>query len=222
MDELIDRIIMVNPPPENLDRYNSYLNELLSGQGGSGYPLPPLMREKGRLDELFDQIKSWFDRHSQGHSGSDAMDLTGFFILLKWLLIAAVSGLFLFLIIYLVLHFSRRSASLVPQAKKTPNASLQDLDSIIEQKIQAALNSGEFAKAGRLRWKLFLKRLDQNLSLTPWEFEKGGGPKQDLEVRVSESRYLLMFGKRPQQIDDYRVFDRSLQELEKNRYPHAA
>jgi len=213
---------MPNPAPENLERYDRFLNELLSANGAAGYPLPPLTHEKGRWDHFLDQIRHWFDRHTEFNVPEASPGAIGVVTLLKWALIIAGTGALIWFLTILILRlYERRQRPSLRSAAQSPGEKfLGDLDSLMKKKIEEALNAKDFARAGRLRWKLFLNRLNQKLSLTPWEFDRGREEKST-KPPMPLSSYPLMFGGRSQNPEDYRSFDTSLQELEKAPIPYA-
>ena len=215
---------MANPPPENLEQYNRVLEDLLSEKGKAGYPLPRLVHEKGFFDSILDQIKQWFDRQTRFSTHDHSLDIAGFFWVLKWVLIFSICVALLLLLFFLIRHFLQRKSPLlkIKEERREKGASFSDLESVMEKKIKAALEGKDFALAGRLRWKLFLKRSNQKLSLTPWEFDRKEGVSPSPAPTLSISPYPLMFGKRDHAQEDYRILETSLLELEKVSISHAA
>jgi hypothetical protein len=182
------------------------LHRLLDQHHADSFQLPPLQTEKSRLAELLDRFWSWVQ--SQFSSGP-AENFQFIFVLAKWVAVFAALCLILLVLALLVrglmwvVRYFRRSHD---QARLSRPGLHRDAERSWEQTLQKQIDDArkkrDFARAARLRWRLYLIQRSLPDGCTP--IERLGAPA----VTV----YELMFGSSPSggAVEAYDAFERIL------------
>jgi hypothetical protein len=128
---------------------------------GGGSPLPDLANSKideSTLRKIQDFLNSLFKFNS-----SPRLDLWFVMQFLKWILLALVV-IGLGYVIYRLLARARGPAA---EGSSLPVPTLSTEGLVLD--LERALEAGEFARAARLRWRLFLLRSRRTPDMTPYE-----------------------------------------------------
>lgn len=148
---------------------NALLNDLLREHRASEFVLPNLAKEKGWFEEQFQKWVDWIN--SLFHFGSFHLDLNydRTWYILKIIFAVALTLLVLYLVYRLYRATSQKEDWRPTETSDQADNSFRGEKEFFETQIDAALRTGHFARAARLRWKLFLVRTAQPDSQTPLE-----------------------------------------------------
>jgi hypothetical protein len=187
--------------PETLER-------LLEAREASANELPNLVPPEHPLKPLWKKLADWAER---------------FFDWLGWSyrtpevpeslvrsLPYVLGGLFA-LGVLLALYATFRDFKARPRQPRRADAPAVDDESLSVQLAQAR-DAGDFARAARLRWKLFLRRRREPAARTPQELL----PEQPSFVT---NQYRLMFGAEARPADRFGDLDDTLGALEQGETP---
>jgi hypothetical protein len=147
------------------------LRDLLQQSGNSRFELPPLVQEKSWLDGLTERFLHWLDRLLNSTIGTPSLDGTMLMKLLLWAAKITVILLIVGIVVWVAKEIYRRltqdsDPKLPSSARVSREATLEE---VLLTSLQQALSQEDLATAARLRWRLFLYRVQAPDSLTPWE-----------------------------------------------------
>lgn len=201
------------------------LAQLLKEQAGKSFTLPLLVEEKSWLSDfwtsLMQRIRDWI----AGIPSVNGLSLPIREII--FILLVVVAGLGAIFLIRFLINLLRSRKHSLPGSLTDRNGAASAVTGGGEffARISEAIKRGDYARAARLRWKLFLEHYKLPRSLTPLEFfnntrsvRKGFEAKR-LPFVGHHNR--LMFSKQTFQSADYELFEATISELEAPRFKHA-
>lgn len=190
-------------PEEQVDQAAQTAEALArAGSHGGGSTLPELANAK--LDEsaarrFLDWLNSLFKIDSK-----PTWDLAFLLQFAKWIGIALI----VFGLLYLAYRLVTRPRG--PAARRVAHAPLLSTETL-SLELDEALAAGQFAKAARLRWRLFLHRNERTPDMTPYEHFRA--QRATLEAWLAK-QYSTMFAGRTLTRDDYDDLESRLSSLE--------
>jgi hypothetical protein len=187
--------------PETLER-------LLKAREASENALPYLVPPEHPLKPVWKKLADWAEQFFDwlGWKSRPPEVPESLVRLLPYLL----GGLFA-LGIFLALYATFRAFKARPRQPRRADAPAVDDESLSVQLAQAR-DAGDFARAARLRWKIFLRRRREPAARTPQELL----PEQPSFVT---RQYRLMFGVEAQPADRFGDLDDTLGALEQREPP---
>jgi len=186
-----------------MDNKEAILEELVKAHGGPDQSLPPLIFELGPGWERIKKFIEWLrDLFFRGDDSTTASTNWLYLLYLGICAIAVAIGIWVFLN-YLHSRYTlprRNKSSFLPK----------DIKTLPEQwvlEIQDAISQHDFPRAARLRWRLFLWRLQ----IPDWTT-----PVEHLGNTSLQKIYPLMFGVSVDAAGEFQRFNEQLIELESN------
>ncbi len=114
------------------------------------------------------------------------------------------------LIVYGILSLFRRFSDSDQVRVREPQISIETRENRLVDIIKEMMQKGEWAKAAKLRWRLFLERRNMNSEKTPLEFEREVNP----DLPEAFEQYEQMFTEIKSNEDWYKKYSQKLRDLE--------
>lgn len=187
----------MTPADATVESGERIVHEILARDGSQGSELPILKISEPDLGWLEQTIKSLIKtvqdlmrRFFPESASLSPMDIEKIVKFVMWTGAIAISGLLVYFLFRLFSRAEKSGAAM--SAPSLPRDALPVDRTALE--LQAALARGDFARAARLRWRLFLHRSQQPTATTPREFARDSKNAAAIS-RIGETTiYAIMFG----------------------------
>ena len=207
-------------PPASQEGFTDHqgqlvFRQLLEERHSERLPLPHLDAPSESLHFFKDLIEKAFRSFASLFSGSSNLAIGDAFIGFLQIAFGALLLVLVFFIIRALVGLMAKSSLLNAQSSGVPSGWTADS---ADMELESALKLGDWPRAMRLRWKLFLSRSRLAESVTPREYFSGSPVRDSFEPSVT-AQYGLMFGgvHTPAGHGEalYRAYDRELVPLER-------
>jgi hypothetical protein len=190
-----------SPSPEDLTRQATF-DRLFESYDGSTLSLPDLAAKTSWWETYWNRAREWLNSLiPEVHVDPR---FKGIMMVILGLMPYVVGAIFIGAVIFAIVIVARRAtADRKGQARPAPIASRPGL----ETQLQAAIATGDFRLAARLRWKLFLHRRREPAHRTPGEYLS-----KDRDFVLTQ--YQLMFGSAASPKPTYEEIQKTLTAME--------
>ena len=216
---LVSQVMPENPSPSaalsttwnvdetQVDRAVEKLDGLAHALHHTGTEPLPVLDHGESLTKSFAERVSEFMQRWFRFQRTPKFDLATVIEILKWGLAALFVAVVLSIAYRLFLHF--RGPAAIPAG--TP-AGPELAEDRLSRELKEALVAGNFSRAARLRWRLFLKNGKQIPSATPFEFFRN--ERMNLELWLN-LQYRAMFSTAPSTRPEFDQLDQKLTSFER-------
>lgn len=183
-----DQIEQIADPPTSDPKFDAALRDLeqISSANPSTQDLPPLDMTNEAAKSFMEKLAEWFRALMPPPRQIDTDFWSTVWQTIQYGGVILLIGLVVYLVYLLAKRLRGPAAEAGSETSESPL--IGDEKSIAEY--EAALKSGDFSRAARIRWVLFLSRKSKPKSQTPYEiFSAPREPQID-------KQYEVMFGQR--------------------------
>lgn len=205
---------MKNPPgPDELKSSEQLLAQILQRSSSAQGPLPFLKAEKSLIEKYYEALQEWVNNWLKVNTHAPPLN-PGTLKILGYLALGFVAMSVGSLLFWLIWHlFTNNQPRREVQVQTLPVA-FTTLEEKLLTLLKQALESGNFSRAARVRWQLFLLHKEQPVVLTPHELMGQLKLTGESWQETMSEQYLLMFAPRLNQLSDFERGEQSLRRFE--------
>ncbi len=184
----------------------------LQSNGQVKTDLPEWYSEADRWSDFVqswrDYIQDLYEKYFQPKQKPDLswVNFEKIFFALYLLFWISVAGL----LIYLLLALFKKYSAKPKMVTSEPDLSIETREQRLVEMVKVMMKKGDWAKAAKLRWRLFLERRELSVEMTPLEFERNHSTK----LPKAMDQYKNMFTTEKGDEGWYQEYSRQLRNLE--------